>query len=153
MASDVKQERPAQAGRLPRDLAVGAALLAVCALAWWAAMQIDEAPAALAQNVQPATFPKMVLGVIAILSALMMALGLRHREQARKAPPPIMLVTAALMIAFVLVFEAFGPLLAMGLFCLVMPVVWGARPSIRLVVFALSFPLAVHLVFVTALGV
>ena len=49
--------RPA-AFRLPRDFIVGACVLAFCAVAYAVTLTFKEAPAALAQNVQPATFPR-----------------------------------------------------------------------------------------------
>jgi hypothetical protein len=153
MASDAETGRPVQTGRLPRDMAVGLALLAFCGLAFWISLSIEKAPAALAQNVQPATFPRMVLAVIALLTVLMMALGLRREEAARKAPKPVMLLTGALMFAFVLAFSALGPLAAMFGFFLIMPVAWGERPSLKLLIYALAVPLAVHLLFVVALDV
>jgi putative tricarboxylic transport membrane protein len=153
MAGDSETGRPVGTGRLPRDFAVGLALLGFCALAYWISLGIGKAPPALAQNVQPATFPRMVLAVIALLTALMMALGLRRDEPARKAPKPVMIATGALMVAFVIAFAELGPLAAMFGFCLIMPVIWGERPSPRLVVYAVLFPLAVHLLFAVGLDV
>ncbi|APX90476.1 hypothetical protein BV394_12675 [Brevirhabdus pacifica] len=139
--------RPVEAGRLPRDMAVGFVILLFCAVAYWVSLDIQKAPAALAQNVQPATFPRMVLAVIAALTVLMMALGLGQPEPARRAPKIIMLVTGALMVAFVMAFEALGPLAAMFLFCIVMPLTWGERFTATLVLYALGFPVAVYLLF------
>ena len=145
--------RPHETGRLPRDFAVGLAILTFCAAVYWISLGIGEAPAALAQNVQPATFPQMVLSVIMSLTVLMMALGLREKEKRRGFPKPVMLVTAGLMIAFVIAFEALGPLAAMFLFCLVAPLIWGAKPSVWLVGFAVLFPTFIHLLFDVALQV
>lgn len=145
--------RPAPAGRLARDFFVGVAILAFCAAAYWVSLDIKEAPAALAQNVQPATFPKLVIAVIAVLTLLMMVLGISRREPQRPTPRFVTLGTAVAMLCFVAAFETLGLPVSIALFCLVMPVVWGARPSWALVVYAIAFPAAIYLVFVVALGV
>ncbi len=145
--------RPATAGRFPRDFWIGVALLAFCAAAYFVTLSFKQAPAALAQNVQPATFPRLVIGVIVVLTALLMALGLTARDQQRRRPKLVMMVTAAMMAGFVFAFDLFGLVTAMALFCLVMPMIWGARPSARLVAFAIAFPAAVYVVFGKLLGV
>jgi putative tricarboxylic transport membrane protein len=146
-------KRPAQAGRLPRDFVIGAVVLAFTAVTYRISFDIAEAPAALAQNVQPATFPRMVLAVIASLTVLMMALGLGHKDRARDLPKPVMLMTGALMVAFAIAFEALGPLVAMGLFCLTMPLVWGGRLSAGLIAYALLLPLGIYMLFGVVLDV
>ncbi|MEM9781133.1 MAG: tripartite tricarboxylate transporter TctB family protein [Pseudomonadota bacterium] len=152
MAETSDPDRPADLGRLPRDLGVGIAILAFCAVAYVITLGFDEAPAALAQNVQPATFPRMVIGVITAMTLLMMALGLGQPSR-RKALPALMVpVTGAMMLGFVLAFDTLGAFEAMVLFALVMPVLWGARNPVALIGFALLFPFAVYLVFVGALG-
>lgn len=153
MTDPHESERPAEAGRFARDFAIGVVLLAFCVAAYWITLGFKQAPAALAQNVQPATFPRLVIAVIAVLTVAMMLLGLREREPKRAMPRPAMIVTATAMIGFVLAFEMLGVLASIGLFCLVMPVMWGARPSWRLVVFAIGFPTAVYLVFAVGLDV
>lgn len=144
---------PAAAGRFPRDLLAGLALLAFCAAVYVASLEIKDAPAALAQNVQPATFPRMVLVVITVLTVLMIALGIGRIEPSRRLPKLVMVATAALMIAFVMAFQTFGLLAAIFVFCLILPIVWGERPSLKLVIYALIFPIAVYIVFDTLLGV
>jgi hypothetical protein len=153
MADRIEVQRPAPAGRLPRDLVPGLVLLAFCGWVYWLSLSIPLAPAALAQNVQPATFPRGVVGVIVALTALMMVLGLGRQEKARRAPKAVVLVTAALMVAFVVAFGMLGPVAAMMLFCLGMPVIWGAKVSGGLVAYALLFPLAVYMLFGVALDV
>jgi putative tricarboxylic transport membrane protein len=153
MTVQQQMKRPAQAGRLPRDLAIGAVVLAFTAVTYWISFDIAEAPAALAQNVQPATFPRMVLAVIASLTVVMMALGLQHKDRARDFPKPVMLMTGALMVAFAIAFEAIGPLVAMTLFCVVMPLIWGAGKSAGLIAYALLFPFAIYMLFGVVLDV
>lgn len=145
--------RPAHAGRLPRDFVVGLFILGFCGLVYWASLSIKLAPVALAQNVQPATFPRMILAVIAALVALMMALSFRRDSRPAKPVKPMVALTAVMMVAFVIVFEVLGILAAMVLFCLLMPVLWGERRWLRLVVYATVFPAAVYVIFALGLEV
>lgn len=145
--------RAAQAARLPRDLVVALAVLAFCATAYAVTLGFKEAPSAVAQNVQPATFPRLVIGVIAALSALLAALSFRS-DSARKRPvKPMVAVTAAMMVAFVIAFDTLGFIAAMVLFSLAMPMLWGERRWSLLLPFAVLFPAAIYLVFVIGLGV
>lgn len=145
--------RAAQTARLPRDLVVALAVLAFCAAAYAVTLGFKEAPAAVAQNVQPATFPRLVIGVIAALSALLAAMSFRG-DSARKRPvKPMVAVTAAMMVGFVIAFDTLGFIAAMVLFSLLMPLSWGERRWRLLVPFAVLFPAAIYLVFVVGLGV
>lgn len=140
-------ERPVKAGRLPRDFAVGVAILIFCAAAYWVSLGIAEAPAALAQNVQPATFPQMVLAVVALLTVLMMVTGFQRTEPVRGLPKPVMLKTIAVMVAFVAVFDALGLIATAVLFCVILPMIWGKRMSVKLIGYAVVVALALYLVF------
>ena len=153
MASSSKSERPALAGRFSRDLGLGGVILLFCAIAYYVTLGFADAPSALAQNVQPSTFPRMVIFVIVVLTALMMVLGIRHKEKKRHLPKPTMLITGALMVLFVLALETIGLMAAMLIFSVVTPLLWGARPSVTLVLYALLFPAAIYVIFVLGLGV
>lgn len=153
MSSPMNTERPASAGRFPRDFWVGIVLLVFCAAAYWVTLDFKQAPAALAQNVQPATFPRLVIFVVAILSLLMMVVGFAEQEPRRSRPKAIMGITALMMVGFIFAFDILGLTAAVALFSLVMPVLWGAKPSLKLVAFAVAFPAAVYLVFDVGLDV
>lgn len=143
----------ASAARIPRDLVVALGVLAFCAVAYGVTLGFDEAPAAVAQNVQPATFPRLVIAVIAALSAMLAVMSFRA-DSARKRPiKPMVATTAAMMVAFVIVFDILGFVAAMVLFAAAMPVLWGERRWRRVVPFAVLFPVAVYVVFVVGLGV
>ncbi|WP_420391238.1 tripartite tricarboxylate transporter TctB family protein [Acuticoccus sp.] len=140
-------------GRWPRDLLVGVVLLAFCGLAYWVTLSFEEAPAALAQNVQPATFPRLVIAVIAVLGALMIVLGLPLKEPLRRRPPVPVFVTAAMMVAFVAALERLGIMVAMIVFALAMPILWGERRPVPLLLYCVIFPTAIWVVFVELLDV
>ncbi len=140
-------------GGLPRDLLVAVAVLAFCAIAYAVTLGFAEAPAAVAQNVQPATFPRLVIAVIAVLCGALAMLSFRT-DSARKRPvKPMVPVTAAMMVAFVVAFDTLGFIAAMVLFAGAMPMLWGERRWRFVLPFAVLFPAAVYLVFVVGLGV
>lgn len=141
------------AARFPRDLLVACAVLAFCAVAYAITLGFEKAPAAVAQNVQPATFPRLVITVIAVLSAALALMSFRA-DSARKRPvKPMVPATAAMMVAFVIAFDILGFIAAMTLFAVAMPVLWGERRWRRILPFAVLFPAAIYLVFVAGLGV
>lgn len=140
-------------GRLPSDLAVGACILLFCAVAYGVTLTFDRAPAVVAQNVQPATFPRLVLGVIAVLTLVMMSLARGQPDKRRRRVPAMTWLSAVVMIGFVLAFQWLGIVPAMVLLCLGLPVLWGERRWHFVLPFGLGFPLAVYLLFVEVLEV
>lgn len=143
-----------RAGRLPRDLVVGGCILLFCALAYSVTLTFARAPAVVAQNVQPATFPRLVLGVIAVLTLAMMALAWKAPVAAGlKRVPPMTWLSAGVMIAFVLAFQWLGIVPAMVLLCLGLPALWGERRWYLILPFALGFPAVVWLLFAQLLEV
>lgn len=138
---------------MPRDIVIGVAILVFCAVSYWITLSFKEAPAALAQNVQPSTFPRLVIGVIAILTLLMMAIGARRIDRKKAGPVMSVYLTAIMMISFVLVFQYLGILAAMAAFAFCGPVLWGARNYLAVVLFAILFPAAIYLLFAVVLGV
>ena len=140
-------------GRLPPDLIVGGCILLFCAAAYGVTLTFAKAPAVVAQNVQPATFPRLVLGVVAVLTVLMMALARRQPQRRRRRVPAMTWLSAAAMVGFVLAFQWLGIGPAMVLLCLGLPVLWGERRWHLVIPFGLGFPLAVYLLFVEVLEV
>lgn len=138
---------------LPRDCVVAIAVLVFCAVAYAVTLGFAEAPAAVAQNVQPASFPRLVIGVIATLSAALAVMSFRVDSRRKRPVKPMVFVTAALMVAFVIAFDTLGFLPAIALFALAMPSLWGERRWVVLVPYAVLFPAAIYAVFVLGLGV
>jgi putative tricarboxylic transport membrane protein len=140
-------------GRWPADLGVGICVLVFCAVAYAVTLTFGRAPAAVAQNVQPATFPRLVIGVIAVLSVVMM-LGGRHHPATRKSTVPAMVpLSATVVIGFVLAFQWLGIVPAMVGLCLGLPLLWGERRWQLILPFGLGFPAAVYFLFVEVLEV
>lgn len=139
--------------RFPPDLIVAAGVIAFCALAYTITLTFKEAPAAVAQNVQPATFPRLVIAVMAVLAAVVGLQAYRRPGRRPAAMPAMVPVSATVMIAFVATFQLLGIVPAMVLLCAGLPVLWGERRWRLILPFALLLPAAVMLLFGTVLGV
>ena len=155
-----------------RDTLAGLAVVGVCAVAWRLTAGFDEVPAILSQNVPPTFFPRLVIGMAALLGGLLVVGGIRRRareaadlaaaddppaprEKAGRAalPPPVFWATAGLIAAAGVLIPLIGTLLTLGLVAIALPLLWGER-RIRLVVaLALGLPGAIYVVFTFALGV
>ncbi|MEQ8334536.1 tripartite tricarboxylate transporter TctB family protein [Nisaea sp.] len=153
MSSKSSVDRAASAARFPRDMVIGFCIVVLCAIAYWITLSIAEAPAAVAQNVQPATFPRLVISVIAILAVVLMAISFRKDSRPGKSVPAMVAMTGAMMLAFVISFEVLGFILTMVLFCFTMPVIWGERRWHAVIPFAVLFPGAIYALFALGLGV
>lgn len=139
--------------RLPRDAVVGGVVLAFCAAAFAVTLTFDQAPAALAQNVQPARFPQLVLGVMAVLAAIVVVRAFARPETPLKPIKRMVLISAAILVGFVVAIGAIGFFEAAALLCLALPPVWGERRWRLIVPYALVLPAALWVLFVQVLDV
>lgn len=141
------------AARIPRDAIAGTGVLLFCLLTYLVTLGFKKAPPALAQNVQPATFPRLVLAVMAVLATIIIAMSFRLPDS---QPKPIRLMvwpSAAVMVGFVIAFDILGIVPAMMLLCFGLPLMWGEQRLHLIIPYAVIFPLAVYGLFAVALGV
>ncbi len=138
---------------LPRDFVAGCLILALCAALFYVTTTFDSDPLGMAQGMPATHMPRLVLGVIAVLTVIMMAQGLRAgAAEAEAAPPWRMWATAALLAVTAILFPIIGVPLAFFLVCIALPLLWGAR-DLRIVgAFALGVPVAIYVVFQILLG-
>lgn len=141
------------AARVPRDAVVGAAVLAFCLAAYLVTLTFKEAPAVIAQNVQPATFPRMVLVVMAVLAAVIIVVSFRAPNKPLKKLKPMLWPSAAIMPGFAVAFYFLGILPAMILLCFFLPLLWGERRLKLIVPYSILFPAAIYLLFAVVLKV
>ena len=153
MSDKTTVDRAAHAARLPRDFIIGLCIVVFCAITYWITLGFAEAPAAVAQNVQPATFPRLVASVIAVLAVALMAISFRKDSRPGKPVPLMVLMTGAMMLAFVLAFANLGFIIAMVFFCFCMPILWGERRWHAIIPYAILFPGAVYALFALVLDV
>ena len=147
-------ESGAPGRRIHPDLIAGGLLLAFCAAAYAVTLGFDEAPSALAQNVQPATFPRLVILATAAMSLALLASSLK--AAATRARRPLgwpVFATGGAMVAFLLAVQAFGMFAAAFLFCTAFPSLWGERRPVVQAAVAAIFTGVLYLLFVLLLGV
>ena len=141
------------AARIPRDAIAGAGVLLFCFAAYLVTLTFKEAPQALAQNVQPATFPRLVLGVMSVLATVIIVMSFRLPDKEAKPIHLMVWPSAAVMVGFVIAFDILGILPAMMLLCFGLPLMWGERRLYLIIPYAIIFPLAIYGLFAVALGV
>lgn len=141
------------AARIPRDAIFGVGILAFCIATWLVTLTFKEAPAVIAQNVQPATFPRLVIVVIAVLAVIIISMSFRTPDKPMKPVPVMVFLSAAVMPGFVIAFYYLGILPAMILLCFALPLIWGERRLHFVVPYAIVFPGLVYLLFAVVLKV
>ncbi|MFL2546114.1 MAG: tripartite tricarboxylate transporter TctB family protein [Candidatus Rariloculaceae bacterium] len=135
------------------DLFVGVVLLAFCAIIFWLTTSFTEVPAMLSQNVPPTFFPRLVVGIIAVLSVTLIFNGLRKTENSRERVEPAVFVTAAIVILAGIAVSYLGTLLTLSLVACAIPIAWGERRLRPIGILAVTLPAAIYLVFSVALGI
>lgn len=142
------------------DLRISLVIWLVCGWLFWLTTRFEKVAALLAQNIQPSWFPRLLIGTIFVLSLILpfehlfMEAGKERLDEHRKARiEPISLLTAALLCAVVLAISYLGTFLAMVLVSAALPVLWGERVSMKLVLFVVLFPATVAVVFTQVLQV
>lgn len=159
-AGDDAGQGPASSLLHPLDLKVTLIVLAVCAFLLWRTFLFDKVPASLAQNVQPHTFPQLLLILIAGLALLLPFEHLQKRKQGidldsdrRERPRPIVFLTAIAMLIVVGLIPILGTLPGLLLAAAGLPLLWGERRFKVLVPYALLFPGLLYWLFSGALQV
>jgi hypothetical protein len=135
------------------DTLVGIVLLAVCAIVFWLTMSFPEVPAMLSQNVPPTFFPRLVLGVIAVLSVGLIFNGLRATADLAEPIERSVYVTAAIILFAGILVGILGTLLTLSLVALAIPFAWGERRIRSIGILAVTLPAGIYLVFSVALGI
>ena len=141
------------AARIPRDALAGTGVLLFCLAAWLVTLTFKKAPPALAQNVQPATFPRLVLAVMAVLAVIIIVNAFRLPDKRPKPIPMMVWPSAAVMIGFVVAFDILGILPAMMILCFGLPILWGERRLGIIIPYAVLFPLSIYWLFAVVLSV
>lgn len=127
-------------------------LLALVGVGLWLTTSFREVPAMLSQNVPPTFFPRLVLGLVALLSS-----GLVIRAWRRPAGSPalpidrVVLATATLVVAAPVAIAVIGTWLTIAIVCATLPMLWGERRRRLIAALALGLPVLVYLVFGLAL--
>ena len=153
-------QRPATSRIHRVDTIVALIVLAICAILFWRTLLFDTVPASLAQNVQPAMFPQMLLLLIAVLALFLPFEHLQKRKQGidldedrRQRSKPIVFITALVMLALIIIMPWLGTYIGLIIAAAGLPLLWGERRYKILVPYALLFPTALIWLFAGALQV
>jgi hypothetical protein len=143
-------EQPA--ARIHSDVPVGVVLLAFAALTYWLTTSFRSVPAMLSQNIPPTFFPRLVIGLIALLSLGLIARGV-GRTPSRKTPiGRKVLETAALIVLTPLAITIVGTWPTIVLVSFVLPALWHERRWRLMALLAVVLPAFIYGLFGLALG-
>ena len=142
------------------DLVVSAIILLICGILYLDTTRWSAVPTSLSQEAPPTLFPRLLIGLIAILA---IALPLERVWKRRAGvdlpigahgwPKPVMFLTAAWTVLAVYMMPILGVLPVMFGSALVLPLLWGERRYAAVVLFAILMPVAVAALFGVGLRV
>ena len=142
------------------DLRIAVAILLVCAALFAITTTFDTVPEFLNQNIPATWFPRVLIVTIVVLTLILpvehlfLEAGKDSLDEERKARiEPISMLTAVLLAIVVLGVYLLGTFAAMVLVSLLLPLLWGERISLKLVLFVVVFPAVVTFVFTQVLKV
>lgn len=139
--------------KLSRDLVAGGLILVLLAFLWWVTTTFDSDPLGMAQGMPATRMPRLILGVIAVLTVLMILQSLAKGGEAISGLPPWeMPATAAVLALAAFLFTQLGVPLVFFCVCVVLPIMWGTRNYGAVMAFAVGVPVAIYIVFKLLLG-
>lgn len=107
----------------------------------------------LSQNVPPTFFPRLVIGVIAMLSIALILNGLQKTADVAKRVRPAVFVTAAIILVAGVMVSLVGTLFTLSLVAVAIPFAWGERRLRPIGILAITMPAVIYLVFSLAFGI
>ncbi len=129
------------------DTLVGVAILIFCAIVFALTLTFDDVPSALSHGVPPTQFPRLLVGFIVALTLLVMFEGRKKPPSERKPLPRMVYLSTALLLVFVALLNWVGTMVAMIGICIALPLLWGERKYVPILLLAALFPIAVYYLF------
>lgn len=131
------------------DVVVAVVALAACAVAFGLTFRFTTTtPGAMMSGMGAEFFPRLVIGVIAVL-AVCIAFGIGSPAMGKPAPvPPIVWITAAVLASYVVALELIGMWAASLLVMVLLGRMWGEKRLARLTVASAALLAVVYLVFI-----
>lgn len=134
-----------------QDFAIGVALIAVAIALFAVTFTFEEVPAAFAQGMQAAAMPRLLLGLIILFSGIMILQGWGKPEPERDGVPWRFWATVGSLATGVALLSLLGVGIVAFMLCLAVPMIWGERFRPALLLYAISAPIGIYLVFTVAL--
>ena len=131
------------------DVVVAVVALAACAVAFGLTFRFTTTtPGAMMSGMGAEFFPRLVIGVIAVL-AVCIAFGIGSPAMQRPAPvPPIVWITAALLAGYVVALQLVGMWVASLAIMVVLGRVWGEKNLLKLAAASAALLAVVYFVFI-----
>ena len=123
-----------------------------CILTYASSLYFDEVPPILMRGIQPATFPKGLIVLIAILNSILTYLYFTKKTAFNKVLPIIFYKTIFSLFAFILISHFVDLFLALIFFSFSISYWWGEKNIILILCLSIIFPLLVFVLFEVVLG-
>ena len=150
---DAQGGPPSRRRGIHTDVVVAGVILAFCALAYGLTLTFDTVPAALAQGMGPEVFPRLVLGVMVVLAAVLAWAARGKPDEAREPVPGMVYLTGLAMFAFMGVMALVGMLVAIVIAVVGIGRLWGERRWGLLVLTGIGLSIGIRLLFVNGFGI
>ena len=135
------------------DYTVAAFILAFCAFVYFLTTRIIKVPPALAQGIQPSSYPQGVLFFILIFTGMMLFEGRRRRPDIPEPIPRLAYYTTAAMVGSLLIATSVDFFLGLILFIMICVPLWGMRRPFVALLFGVALCAAMYALFAEGLQV
>jgi Tripartite tricarboxylate transporter TctB family len=152
-APHLPEPAPETRRRFHADYGVALAILAFCAAVYGLTLTFDTVPAALTQGMGPAAFPRLILGVMAVLALTLAVVARGQAHEVRGSVPAIVYWTAAAMALFMALLWLVGMPVAMAASVIGMGALWGERRWLLLAVSGIGLSVAIYVFFTKGFGI
>tara|TARA_B110000503_G_scaffold118514_1_gene179519 strand:- start:3182 stop:3691 length:510 start_codon:yes stop_codon:yes gene_type:complete len=123
-----------------------------CIVTYMSSLYFDEVPAILVRGIQPATFPKGLIILIAFLNSILTYLYFTKKIVSNTILPALFYKTIFAFFVFVLISHFVDLFLALIFFSFLISYWWGEKNIILILSLSIVFPLLVFVLFETVLG-
>lgn len=142
------------------DLKVTIIILFIITIFFYETKQFDEVSNLLGDNIRPETFPKILIAIIALMSLYLPFennfLKKQQKDLDKDRAEPILKITwitIGFLIIATIISTFLGIVLTMSFVCLGLPLIWGEKNLLLVIVYSIIFPILIYLVFQKLLGV
>jgi len=142
-----------------KDLILAIILICLGSFAYYEAGKFPEAPAILGDTLNAEVFPRMLVVLLLFLTCIIPFEFKITPEKIDKIDkdrgdetPLITWITIGVLLTIVALAEFLGSFLTMFVICLTIPLLWGEKRYVAVVIYAIIFPVCVYLLFNKVLG-